>query len=305
MQTNQEFYSNGKLLLTGEYVVLDNAKALAVPTQYGQTLKIKAAPTKDYLKWTSLDHNKNSWFSCKIDAKLHVIETSNTTISNRLLQILKAIQQLNPKFGFINYKVKTTLSFPKNWGLGTSSTLITNLAQWAGVNPFKLLSLTFGGSGYDIACAQNNSPIVYQLHTSCKRTITPVNFNPNFKTKLHFAYLNKKQNSRDGIAHYKANRKELNSVISEISDITSQFISTQSLLEFMRLLNEHESIISKIIKQPTVKELLFNDFEGSIKSLGAWGGDFILIASEENPKTYFEKKGFKTFINYDNMILNP
>ena len=32
------FYSNGKLLITGEYVVLDGAKALALPTKYGQNL---------------------------------------------------------------------------------------------------------------------------------------------------------------------------------------------------------------------------------------------------------------------------
>ena len=32
----QTFYSNGKLLITGEYVVLDGAKALALPTKFGQ-----------------------------------------------------------------------------------------------------------------------------------------------------------------------------------------------------------------------------------------------------------------------------
>jgi mevalonate kinase len=28
------FYSNGKLLLTGEYLVLDGAKSLALPTKF-------------------------------------------------------------------------------------------------------------------------------------------------------------------------------------------------------------------------------------------------------------------------------
>ena len=40
----QTFYSNGKLLITGEYVVLDGAKALALPTKFGQSLVVKQGP---------------------------------------------------------------------------------------------------------------------------------------------------------------------------------------------------------------------------------------------------------------------
>ena len=39
----QTFYSNGKLLLTGEYLVLNGAVALAIPTKFGQTLTIPAS----------------------------------------------------------------------------------------------------------------------------------------------------------------------------------------------------------------------------------------------------------------------
>ena len=42
-----QFYSHGKLLITGEYLVLDGAKALAVPTVFGQDLSVKKMiPTK-------------------------------------------------------------------------------------------------------------------------------------------------------------------------------------------------------------------------------------------------------------------
>jgi hypothetical protein len=51
----QTFYSNGKLLLTGEYVVLDGAEALALPTRFGQNLKVKQGVTQE-LKWLSLIH---------------------------------------------------------------------------------------------------------------------------------------------------------------------------------------------------------------------------------------------------------
>ena len=82
----------------------------------------------------------------------------------RLCQILQAVKQLNPKaFEGNDIKFTTRLDFDPNWGLGSSSTLIANLAQWANVNPYELLKLTFGGSGYDLACATAEGPIYYQL----------------------------------------------------------------------------------------------------------------------------------------------
>ena len=60
MQT-QTFYSNGKLLITGEYVVLDGAKALAIPTRFGQNLSVTSGSNQE-LKWTSFDADKSVWF---------------------------------------------------------------------------------------------------------------------------------------------------------------------------------------------------------------------------------------------------
>ena len=55
------FYSHGKLLLTAEYVVLDGAKALALPTKYGQSLTVKTIePLK--LIWKSIDYKGVVWF---------------------------------------------------------------------------------------------------------------------------------------------------------------------------------------------------------------------------------------------------
>ena len=34
--------------------------------------------------------------------------------------------------------------------------------------------------------------------------------------------------------------------------------------------------------------MLFNDFKGAIKSLGAWGGDFILATAKQDPTAYFK-----------------
>lgn len=307
----KRYHSHGKLLLTGEYVVLDGASSLAVPTRFGQDLTVTPID-KPKLIWKSINEKEEIWFETEFKLEHDEItksQTSNNDISDRLLQILKAAKQFNPEF-LINtqgYEVKTRLEFPKNWGLGTSSTLIHNIADWAHVNPYQLLEVSFGGSGYDIACAQAKGSLAYQLKTQngkLVRHIKPVNFNPSFKDHLYFVHLNQKQNSREGIAQYRANTSNLSSYISRLSAITENMISCNALSTFQTLMNEHELLISEIIKLTPVKQRLFNDFKGSIKSLGAWGGDFVMVACTENPTAYFTSKGYHTILSYSEMVKN-
>lgn len=301
---NTQFYSNGKLLLTGEYVVLDGALSLALPTQYGQSLIVEPI-AEPKLIWKSINRNNNVWFKEEFSLQKGTLKQVNNDneVSNRLFKIFQSVKQLNPDFlkSSKGFTIESKLTFPREWGLGSSSTLINNIASWANVDAYKLLELTFGGSGYDIACAQNDSAITYQFQES-KRSIRKVEFNAEFKDCIYFIYLNKKQNSREGIEHYKKNTSDLSNEISEISNITSNIIDCKLLSEFESLLNQHEAIISNIINQNPVKETHFKDFKGSIKSLGAWGGDFILATSKENPTDYFKSKGFRTIIPYNEMI---
>jgi mevalonate kinase len=301
---NKTFYSNGKLLISGEYVVLDGAKSLAVPTKYGQYLTI--APIESgMLQWESFDEKNELWYQGEFEMKAHAIETiDRSETSQRLVQILNAAKNQNLEFlsGNQGYKVTTRLDFPINWGLGTSSTLINNIAQWANIDAYQLLEDTFGGSGYDIACAQHNSSITYQIKNKIPE-VSSVMFSPPFKNHLYFVHLNQKQNSREGIKHYKENKKNIESLFEFINDITTKMIHSSSLEGFQYLMVEHEKIISKITNQIPVKDLLFNDFNGAIKSLGAWGGDFILVASEIDPTDYFKSKGYHTHISYEDMVI--
>ncbi|QCE40708.1 GYDIA family GHMP kinase [Psychroserpens sp. NJDZ02] len=300
----ESFYSHGKLLLTGEYVVLDGAKALAIPTVFGQHLTIEPIQEQNII-WTSFDNENNIWFTDTIT--IEAITTSKDTgnaISNRLIQILNAAKQLNPEFltkqdGF---KITTTLEFPQDWGLGTSSTLINNLATWAKVDPYTLLERSFGGSGYDIACAQEDSALHYSLNNTLPKTEL-VDFKPIFSDQLYFVHLNKKQNSREGIAHYKSNRHNLTETIAAINQLTIAFTTCKSITAFQQLIEQHETLIARVTNQKTVKEILFSDFNGSIKSLGAWGGDFILVASTTNPTDYFKAKDYHTILKYTDMAL--
>ncbi|WP_418510948.1 GYDIA family GHMP kinase [Corallibacter sp.] len=300
-------FSHGKLLITGEYVVLDGALALSIPTKFGQSLSTEGN-NESRLNWKNFDENGNIWYDTSID--VNTLKTINkgdldNPITQKLIQILKATKNLNPDFLTTGFDVKNTLTFPKNWGLGTSSTLINNIANWAKVDAYELLELTFGGSGYDIACAQNSTAITYKLlkNEDTKRHVKQINFNPTYKDCLYFVYLNKKQNSREGIAHYKANAVNIPNAVLAISKLTSEIINSNTLSDFESLILQHETIISKVTQQVPIKEKLFSDFNGQIKSLGAWGGDFILVTSKENPASYFSSKGFNTIVSYQDMLM--
>ena len=297
------YRSNGKLLLTGEYVVLDGAKALAVPTTYGQSLSVLERNSKG-IYWESYNSEGVLWYSGKFDLKNGAISSNNSdALDLKLIKILEALLVLNPN-SFeeqSGYNITTSLDFPNNWGLGSSSTLIYNLAQFANVNAYDLLDITFGGSGYDIACAQYDSAITYQIGK--KREIAQVEFDPSFSDKLFFVHLNKKQNSRDGIFHYNNTKSNLEKAITEINQITQDIIECTTLSEFERLIQLHESIIAQLMKTPTIKESLFSNYKGVIKSLGAWGGDFILASGDSQSRDYFKSKGFSTIVEFKTMLL--
>jgi mevalonate kinase len=301
----QTFYSNGKLLITGEYLVLDGAKGLALPTKYGQYLKVTSGELGK-IQWASFDSDNSIWFEETFSFNEIINFNAIDKLSQRetLIKILHEAHLLNTGLlnSSIGFTVSTVLTFPKLWGLGTSSTLINNIAQWFQIDAFELLKNSFGGSGYDIACAQNNSPILYQLINGLPM-VEKVNFNPNFTDCIYFVYLNKKQSSKTAIDNYYKNQKNLEANLPIINEITLAVLNSNSMAEFSTLLNKHEGIMSSILELPVVKEGLFADFDGSIKSLGAWGGDFVMVVSKNNPTSYFENKGFKTIVPYKDMIL--
>ena len=301
----QKFYSNGKLLLTAEYVVLDGAKALAVPTKFGQNLIVK--PGKNHeIHWTSFDSDSTIWFQDTITfeaIKNKTASDKNLTVKNTLIEILHQGYLQNPDFLQTNgYVIETHLTFPRNWGLGTSSTLINNIGQWLKIDAFELLQKSFGGSGYDIACAQTNEPILYWLESE-KANFKTVVFDPEFKENIHFVYLNQKQSSKSAISNYKTKKQRVHKIIPEINQITQEILQCNDGRSFALLMEKHQAIMSNLLETITVKEHLFPDFKGIIKSLGAWGGDFVIVISKENPTEYFKNKGYETVISYEEMIL--
>jgi len=308
LKPDLSFRAHGKLLLSGEYFVLDGAKALALPTQLGQSLNITFT-NSNKIEWRALDYDQNEWLRVDLAIQdLAVLNCNDEASAKRLQQILAQAKKQNPNF-LTDYKglqVETILEFPRKWGLGSSSTLIANLARWAKIDPYQLLENTMGGSGYDLACAVYDSPIMYWRKEG-KAQVQKSSFNPPFKDSLYFVYLSKKQNSREGIQRYREKVKSLNNQLDTISQLSLNIESCKSLNNFEKLLLEHESLVAKTLELPRAQDLYFKDYWGVVKSLGAWGGDFVLATSsrdKDETKRYFNEKGFSVVFTYRGLILS-
>jgi mevalonate kinase len=305
---SRNFYSYGKLLITAEYLVLDGAIALAVPVKLGQSLLAEESEIKG-LHWIA--HQPGGiWFEAKFGlGDFEIIETTQPEIASTLQNLLQATRKLQSSFliNSENFRVSTYLEFNKEWGLGSSSTLIANLARWAGIDPFDLLWSVYKGSGYDIACAGAPGPLLYELSDK-QPVIKPVTFAPSFRDSIFFVYLGKKQDSNTGIETYRKNSRLAESYLLQVNSITESMLKAVSIEEFGILMEEHESIVSKIMGLPKLQDKLFKGFPGSVKSLGAWGGDFAMLATdigESELKKQLKGLGLETFFGFDQLLVQP
>ena len=304
------FFGHGKLLLTGEYVVMEGAQALALPTMPGQSMSVRYEKSfsDPVLRWRSLDNKGHEWFSASYEFwNFNQVEGDDSAESRFLQKLLRQIRVQNKHFlrDEVDVHVETKLGFPREWGLGSSSTLIYNLAQWGYVSPFELLFKTSSGSGYDIACAQSDGPILYKNNNEGP-IYSPVVFDPPFKENLFFVYLGQKQNTSNEIKNFKnLVKKDTERVGVQITNITNEILKASNVENFAEMIKQHESILSNYMNRPTLKDRLFSDFSGELKSLGAWGGDFALVVardSEKQVRKYFKAKGFDICLRYIDVI---
>ena len=301
-------YYNAKLLLSAEYLVLNGARALAVPLRFGQWLQVQEN-MQGFISWQSVAYDGSDWFSGNYDLKdFNTIESINPDIAKFPQRLLQAASKLNPGFcrNESGFHVITTLNYPLLWGIGSSSALIAAIAKWAGIDPFALHFEVSAGSGYDIACAISNSPLIYTLREN-KPEIETVKFSPSFAENIYFVYQGKKQDSALGIKnYYKQTSKPDQSIVAEASSLTEQMLSATELSEFEKVICEHELLISRLLSVPTIRQTLFNDLPGEVKSLGAWGGDFCMLTWHDDPgllPAYLKSKGLETWFNFHDIVL--
>lgn len=298
------FTANGKLLISGEYLVLQGALALAAPCKFGQALQVENHDETP-LRWQSLQQDGSPWFDGIFDrqsllAQVHAGDSI-------LLQVLKQAISANPSFvdELLNHKATSRLQFPADWGLGSSSTLIHLIAQWSKTDPIAINTRVTGGSGYDIACAGAHRPILFRKDAE-GAIWDMVHFTPPSPGQIFFIHLNEKSDSKTAVRRFLAGKKQWKEEAETISEISEALLFCDVFEDFMVLLREHEDVMQYVLQREKIQSALFADFPGVVKSLGAWGGDFVMAAAEMEPREicgYFRDKGFDTILNYNEMIL--
>lgn len=297
--------ANGKLLLSGEYLVLNGAKALAFPICFGQEMNVEfIAEPKLIFKSTE---NNQEWFNVSFSLpNLDITNTSNNSIAIELKNILLSAQSLNNEFlsTHSGYSININANYPLKFGFGSSSTLISLIARWAKVNEYALFKRVSNGSGFDIACATQDSPIFYQLVNETP-VITKAKIGNGIKRHCIFAYLGNKQNSKEEVERYKKYEKPSQNIIDRISKLTKVMCEASNAIKLIESIIEHEEILSSIINKPVLNDHeRFYNFNGSIKSLGAWGGDFAMFVAAEPLyiiRNEIKKLGIKTMFSFDEL----
>lgn len=293
----QTYHANGKLLLTAEYLVLKGALALALPLNKGQRLTVETG-SGEGLQWRA--HAPSGlWFDASFDNQLNIVTSSSPSFAERLQNILRQAVAQDPSAGtkLINRQVITHLEFDPQWGWGSSSTLLSLLAQWLQINPYLLMDATFGGSGYDLACATAEGPVFYRRNPVQAPEVSAAPFHPTFINQMGVVWLNQKQTSSQEVRRFLSEQQTQQTIVDELSHLTREIATAKNLDDFSRLIQQHEVLVGRATGQTPIQQRLFPDFKGSIKSLGAWGGDFVLFVSPDSlslASAYFASEGYST-----------
>lgn len=296
-------------MLTGEYLVLNGAEALAVPLRLGQQMNVYTSiHSENTLKWTSEDTD-GEFFKGEFSLEdFSILSCDDSVAAEFVAGVLKGARLLNKNFlnSDLGYQVHCTVEFSREYGFGSSSTFICNIAKWAEIDALKLNSEVSKGSGYDIAVGMANTPIIYQLVKGVPE-VFKVELNYTFTDKLLLVYLGHKQSTSSSISTYEPDEIHIKEKVKEISKITNHVLEIKTLKGFQNSMRKHEAIIGEVIDRSPIKEMEFADFDGDIKSLGAWGGDFILAISDKEMSEimkYFKDKGYKTMLSFDDLVLS-
>ena len=288
-----KFKSNGKLLITSEYLVMKGAMALAIPAKLDQELNV-ISTNSDFVNWKSFNKDNQIWYEEKffLDKGTLIYHGGKNKMSDLIVRLFDYIHKFNKPEKSIGNEFIWKINFNINWGLGSSSTLINNLSKWAKVNPYKLLFSVFNGSGYDIACCDKSNPIIFQKKDNYL-SVSDTTFNPNFLDNLFLIFLNKKQDTQKSVQNFLETDQSHSEGINQINEIVHEIENVKDITTFESLIERHEKIIANILQMPTIQNEKFPDYNnGVIKSLGSWGGDFVLATGDEKSVDYFEEKGF-------------
>ncbi len=327
MVQSADFKANGKLLITGEYLVLHSALALALPLKFGQRMRVTPV-AEPVIRWISEDSN-GVWLSGEFDPLTFSILQRDQPgddmlpkfqFISELLRLIKTINQhfpffsaKEPKAPFTGAIVYIYADYPLEWGMGSSSTLLSLLAQWADIDVFSLFCKVSKGSGYDVVSATQSEPFFYKLlEKECslpyqiRYEVSQATPGLALRNYAYFGYLGNKQDSVAEVNKYLKSGIVNPDFILRISEL-SKAICTASSYDYLKeTILEHEQIISEVIGKQKVGEQRFAGLPFAVKSLGAWGGDFAMFVSDmsfEEIQALLASKGVRQLFTFNTICI--
>ena len=283
----RSYFATGKVMLTGEYLVMNGFDCIALPTKLGQWMHVWDFDTpddsSDFILYQAKDLHGNVWFETKIllpNFELVDPAQIENIQADRLVGILKLADSDFWETGK-SWRIETQLEFERVWGLGSSSTLVKLFADFLHLDPMNIQFEIFGGSGYDVAIAQLQKPMVYCL-TADDSNWKYWRLEEYFTKDWYLVFYGQKIDSRNSLSSV---QDELNDIAedefytAQFDKIISQTRIASNIMELESSLEMYQMLLSKALMLPTTYDILgikpVN--KGLCKWLGAWGGDMILI----------------------------
>lgn len=299
----EKIYSSGKLILMGEYAVLHGIDALCIPLKAGQEMLVQDSPDNHiHWSWKYKDryladfvlHNQTlEVLACKHGDPSWVIRLINLVRETSAV----FLTDKGRKIAFNNF-------FPPEWGLGSSSATISSLCRYAGVDAFAVNERLTGGSGADIAAATATEWFIYRKSNPTPAA-WPLPFSYSLADNTWFIYSGNKQATAAHLAEVRSAENTFNmSLLPHVNWLVYKFATASALPEISKIIQDHESLIGQLIGKSPVG-LDFPDFPGKIKSLGAWGGDFLMAVSQQDDdfvRDYFTGRGYKDVFSWEDFI---
>jgi mevalonate kinase len=300
-KTVRSFFAHGKLLLTSEYVVLDGVPGLAVPTVLGQRLEATEEVGSSILHWSAVDSDGRVWLDGLLERTPGGWKASDDALEP-VAQLLNATEKIGQRT-LPGGQIRTQLEFPSNYGWGSSSTLISLVAQWQGIDVLALHFATQNGSGYDAVCATASGPLWYRktADQTAEWHSTSLAHWPH--DSLYLVHLGHKQQSAADVVRYR-------SLTPSLSDLKGIEKAARALFEattfdtWGHAAREHETRMAALLGRTPVSEGALQGYPHACKSLGAWGGDFVLVqVADGSDLQWFKDQGFSTAVPWKTSVV--
>lgn len=302
---SRSFIARGKLLLTAEYVVLDGVPAVAVPTHLGQRMVVTEEMGLPFLSWTARAYDGSIWLEGSLERTSDGWSSKEQNTSSglvRLSELLRAAEHLRgtPLPGG---SVETFLEFPNDYGWGSSSTLIALVAQWADVDALALHFATQNGSGYDAVCALSSGPIRYTRTGPASAQWGPVSLAHWPHSTLYLVHLGSKQRSEQDVVRYRSLTSDPH-LIAAVGKASENLLRASSPQKWSDAARAHEAAVSRVLGREPVGTTHFSSYPHAVKSLGAWGGDFVLAqVLEASDLLWLKEHGYTTVLPWSDCVV--